>query len=63
MVHIMSFCYGIYAKILTFCKPRRNPTNREIHEKLFGSVLEPYTQINIEDYTSTNLIKCVQKKS
>lgn len=60
----MSFCYGIYAKILTFCKPRRrNPTNREIHEKLFGSVLEPYTQINIEDYTSTNLIKCVQNVS
>lgn len=57
----MLLCYGIFAKILTFCKHSRgNPTNKEIHEILFSSVCKTYTEIPVGDYTSTHLLKCVQ---
>ena len=57
----MSFCYGIFAKILTFCKPKKtSPTNKELHEKLFSSVCDTYTNIHIADYTSSRLLKCDQ---
>lgn len=57
----MSFCYGIFAKILTFGKPKRtSPTNKELHEKLFSSVCDTYTNFHIADYTSSRLLKCDQ---
>lgn len=57
----MVFCYGVFIKLLNLCKPsKRNPSQKELQNKILSSVYEPYINAGISDYVSTDLAKCKQ---
>lgn len=57
----MKLCYGVFAKVLNLCKPgKRQPTQKELHNRILSSVYEPYRRVGIADDASTRLLQCKQ---
>lgn len=57
----MIFCYGTFVKVLNLCKTgKRNPTQKELHNRILSSIYEPYCNVGIADDASTKLLQCRQ---
>lgn len=57
----MKLCYGVFAKVLNLCKPgKRQPTQKELNNRILSSVYEPYRRVGIADDASTRLLQCKQ---